>query len=80
MFSRSARLSLPAGWTHLMEVWTLWEPRYWLAGDLKFITAVASVATGAWRCRRSFARTRARPGREGLARAQAASSSPPTTS
>jgi signal transduction histidine kinase len=33
------------GTTHLMEVWTLWEPRYWLAGELKLVTAVASVAT-----------------------------------
>ena len=33
------------GLTHLMEVWTLWAPRYWLAGDLKLVTAVASAAT-----------------------------------
>jgi PAS domain S-box-containing protein len=34
-----------SGLTHLMEVWTLWQPRYWLAGELKLITALASVAT-----------------------------------
>jgi len=33
------------GATHFMELWTLWEPRYWLAGGIKVITAVASVAT-----------------------------------
>jgi len=33
------------GATHFMELWTLWEPRYWLAGGVKVITAVASVAT-----------------------------------
>ncbi len=31
--------------THIMEVWTVWVPRYWLAGYVKVITAVASVAT-----------------------------------
>jgi PAS domain S-box-containing protein len=33
------------GATHFMEVWTVWTPVYWLAGDIKLITAVASVAT-----------------------------------
>lgn len=33
------------GLTHFMEVWTLWHPSYWLAGDIKVITAVASVGT-----------------------------------
>jgi signal transduction histidine kinase len=33
------------GATHFMEVWTLWHPAYWLAGDVKVITAVASVGT-----------------------------------
>jgi PAS domain S-box-containing protein len=31
--------------THLMGVWTLWSPRHWLAGNLKLVTALASVAT-----------------------------------
>ncbi len=35
------------GTTHLMEVWTLWHGTYRLAGVLKAITAVASVATAA---------------------------------
>jgi signal transduction histidine kinase len=32
------------GATHLMEVWTVWTPRYWLAGAVKLVTAVASVS------------------------------------
>jgi hypothetical protein len=31
--------------THLIAVWTLWSPRYWLAGNVKAVTALASVAT-----------------------------------
>jgi PAS domain S-box-containing protein len=33
------------GTTHLIEVWTLWSPRYWLAGNVKAVTALASLAT-----------------------------------
>jgi len=33
------------GATHAMEVWTLWIPQYRLAGLIKLLTAVASVAT-----------------------------------
>jgi signal transduction histidine kinase len=36
------------GLTHYMEIWTLWDPQYWLSGGVKLITAVASVATGAF--------------------------------
>src|SRR5437763_2530445 len=32
------------GGTHFMEFWTLWQPRYWLSGDIKLITAAASLA------------------------------------
>jgi signal transduction histidine kinase len=28
-----------------MEVWTLWEPVFWLSADVKIVTVVASVAT-----------------------------------
>lgn len=35
------------GTTHLMEVWTLWHGTYRLAGAVKAITAVASLATAA---------------------------------
>lgn len=33
------------GWTHFMEVWTLWNPTYWLSGVIKGITALASLIT-----------------------------------
>ena len=33
------------GATHFMEVWTLWTPIYWLSGEIKLITAVASLTT-----------------------------------
>ena len=35
------------GMTHFMEVWTLWQPVYWLSGAVKVVTAVASVTTAA---------------------------------
>jgi signal transduction histidine kinase/ActR/RegA family two-component response regulator len=36
---------IACGVTHFMEVITLWTPVYWLAGDIKVITALASVGT-----------------------------------
>ncbi|URI07082.1 response regulator [Aquincola tertiaricarbonis] len=33
------------GITHLMDVWTLWNPDYWLAGGIKAVTAAVSVTT-----------------------------------
>ena len=33
------------GTTHLMDVWTLWHPTYWLSGLLKAVTAFVSVLT-----------------------------------
>lgn len=35
------------GTTHLMEVWTLWHPTYWLSGSLKALTAIVSLYTAA---------------------------------
>src|SRR5690349_7331231 len=35
------------GATHLMEVWTLWIPSYWLSGGVKVVTALASIPTSA---------------------------------
>jgi PAS domain S-box-containing protein len=34
------------GLTHWLEVWTLWNPDYWLAAGVKTVTAAASVGTG----------------------------------
>ncbi len=36
---------IACGGTHFMEVWNTWTPTYWLAGYVKLITAVASIAT-----------------------------------
>jgi signal transduction histidine kinase/ActR/RegA family two-component response regulator len=36
---------IACGVTHFMEVLTLWTPVYWLAGDVKVITAMASMGT-----------------------------------
>lgn len=36
---------LSCGTTHVMEVWTLWHPVYWLSGGLKLITATISAYT-----------------------------------
>ncbi len=33
------------GFTHLLEVYTVWQPAYWLSGGVKAATAAASLAT-----------------------------------
>jgi PAS domain S-box-containing protein len=33
------------GSTHLMDIWTIWQPYYWLSGAVKGVTAAASVPT-----------------------------------
>jgi PAS domain S-box-containing protein len=45
MFMLFATFITACGATHLMEVWTLWVPNYWLSGGVKAITAIASVPT-----------------------------------
>ena len=36
---------LACGATHVMDVWTTWNPNYWAAGIIKLTTAFASVPT-----------------------------------
>jgi len=36
---------LACGATHWMEIWTLWTPDYWISGNVKAVTALASVST-----------------------------------
>jgi signal transduction histidine kinase len=36
---------ITCGITHYIEIWTMWQPVYWLSGGVKVVTAVASVAT-----------------------------------
>ena len=36
---------LSCGTTHLMSIWTIWHPNYWISGIIKAITALISVYT-----------------------------------
>ena len=45
MFLMFGTFIVACGTTHIMEIWTLWHPTYWLSGFLKFITAFVSVCT-----------------------------------
>ncbi len=36
---------LACGTSHLLEIWTLWHPSYWLSGSIKAITALVSLLT-----------------------------------
>jgi PAS domain S-box-containing protein len=36
---------IACGFTHAMEVWTIWHPTYWYSGGIKLVTAFASVST-----------------------------------
>jgi PAS domain S-box-containing protein len=45
MFLCFGMFIIACGATHVMEIWTLWTPVYWLSGIVKAITAAASVPT-----------------------------------
>jgi len=45
MFVAFGFFIVACGATHVMDVWTLWTPMFWLSADVKMITAVASLAT-----------------------------------
>lgn len=45
MFSLFGLFIISCGATHYMEIWTVWNPTYWLAGWIKALTAVSSAAT-----------------------------------
>ncbi|ABA22288.1 PAS/PAC sensor hybrid histidine kinase [Trichormus variabilis ATCC 29413] len=45
MFLLFSGFIVACGTTHIMEVWTLWYPTYWVSGFLKAITAIISVFT-----------------------------------
>src|SRR5581483_132732 len=47
MFLAFGTFIIACGFTHFMEVIVLWKPLYWLSGDVKLLTAVASVITAA---------------------------------
>jgi len=45
MFVCFAVFIIACGTTHLLEIWTVWQPVYWLSGSVKAVTALASVPT-----------------------------------
>lgn len=45
MFLCFAIFILACGASHVIEVWTVWYPDYWLSGAVKAITALASIPT-----------------------------------
>ncbi|MEA5571767.1 ATP-binding protein [Calothrix sp. UHCC 0171] len=45
IFLLFAGFIIACGTTHIMEVWTLWHPIYWVSGTLKAMTAIISVFT-----------------------------------
>ena len=45
MFLCFAVFIVACGTTHLLEIWVVWHPAYWLSGSVKAITALASVPT-----------------------------------
>jgi PAS domain S-box-containing protein len=45
IFTLFAAFIISCGTTHLMEIWTLWYPHYWLSGIDKAFTAVISCYT-----------------------------------
>src|SRR5262245_11412515 len=38
---------MACGITHVMDVWTIWNPDYWLDGAVRAGTAIVSIATAA---------------------------------
>ena len=45
MFLCFALFIVACGATHLLSIWTVWHPAYWLSGGVKALTAAASAAT-----------------------------------
>src|SRR5919106_1069592 len=45
MFLMFAAFILACGTTHILGVWTVWNPDYWLFGSEKAITAAVSLST-----------------------------------
>ncbi|MEH1909682.1 ATP-binding protein [Nostoc sp.] len=45
VFQLFSAFIIVCGTGHLMEIWTLWHPDYWIAGGLKALTAIISIYT-----------------------------------
>jgi PAS domain S-box-containing protein len=48
MFFMFGAFIVACGTTHIMEVWTVWYGTYRLAGVVKLVTAILSLATAVW--------------------------------
>ncbi|MFQ3618026.1 MAG: PAS domain-containing protein [Cyanobacteriota bacterium] len=47
MFQLFGAFIVCCGLTHVMEIWTLWHPDYWISGGVKSATAIVSLTTAA---------------------------------
>ena len=45
IFLLFATFIVSCGTTHILEIWTLWHPTYWLSGTVKAATAIVSLIT-----------------------------------
>lgn len=45
VFQLFSAFILACGTGHLMDIWTLWHPVYWISGSLKAFTAIISIYT-----------------------------------
>jgi diguanylate cyclase (GGDEF)-like protein len=45
VFSMFGLFIVACGMTHVLDIWTIWHPTYWLAGGVKAFTACVSIAT-----------------------------------
>jgi PAS domain S-box-containing protein len=45
IFVSFAVFIVACGASHFMEIWTIWDPVYWVSGGVKAVTALASVPT-----------------------------------
>jgi PAS domain S-box-containing protein len=45
IFVLFATFIVSCGMTHIMSIWVIWHPDYWLEASIKWVTAAASIAT-----------------------------------
>jgi signal transduction histidine kinase/CheY-like chemotaxis protein len=45
VFAMFGLFIVACGMTHVLEIWTIWHPAYWLSGNVKAFTACVSLAT-----------------------------------
>jgi len=45
VFAMFGLFIVACGLTHVLEIWTIWHPAYWLSGSVKALTACVSFAT-----------------------------------